>query len=136
MFFKLNKKLSKASLSADNSLKRIVGPTVHNVLSSNRLFILRLFSALLYYVIGVSYYCSEEKWDILDAIFFITVSVSTVGYGDLHPTTDNSRLFTAFFILFGLVFVLTAVDDFARHVAIKFQNNVIDQYFSLDSRAV
>jgi hypothetical protein len=32
-----------------------------------------------------------------------------VGYGDLHPTTDGSRLFTALYILSGVAIALSAL---------------------------
>jgi potassium channel subfamily K len=43
-----------------------------------------------------------EKWPIVDSIYFATVTFTTIGYGDLAPTSDASRLFTAFFALAGI----------------------------------
>jgi hypothetical protein len=37
-----------------------------------------------------------ENWPIVDSIYFATVTFTTIGYGDLAPTSDASRLFTAF----------------------------------------
>jgi len=80
-----------------------------------------------YYAIGCIYYCINERkpcefnqpadstctepWTVIDALYFMTVSMSTVGYGDLTVESGGSRLFTAFMILFGVavVFVQTAV---------------------------
>ena len=36
----------------------------------------------------------EEHWTVVDAIYFITVSVSTVGYGDFAPSTPGTMAFT------------------------------------------
>jgi voltage-gated potassium channel len=44
----------------------------------------------------VSYHLIEE-WSIVDSLYFTTMTVTTVGYGDLVPTTDASKLFTVFF---------------------------------------
>ncbi len=43
-----------------------------------------------------------EHWTWVESFYFTVVTVTTVGYGDLHPTTDVSRLFTALFILLGV----------------------------------
>lgn len=38
-----------------------------------------------------------------DGIWYAIVTVTTVGYGDVVPATENGRLFGAFLILFGVV---------------------------------
>ena len=51
--------------------------------------------------IGTIVYHRLENWTWIESFYFTVVTLATVGYGDLHPTSDISRLFTAFFILFG-----------------------------------
>jgi voltage-gated potassium channel len=46
----------------------------------------------------------------------IVCTVTTVGYGDYHPTDDRSRIFTIFFVLFGLVFIFSIINDFAQSI--------------------
>ncbi len=38
----------------------------------------------------------------MDALYFTTVTMSTVGYGDLSPSTTLSRAFTSVYILIGI----------------------------------
>lgn len=45
----------------------------------------------------------------LDPILLLFSSLTTVGYGDLHPTTEVSRLFTALFVLLGVAIVLVSL---------------------------
>lgn len=47
-------------------------------------------------------------WTIVDAIYFITVSVSTVGYGDFLPNEVSSKVFSVVYLLIGMpwMFVL------------------------------
>jgi hypothetical protein len=52
-----------------------------------------------------------EDWGLLDSIYFITVTVSTVGYGDFYPTNDASRMFTIFYIIVGVAFIFSIVTD-------------------------
>jgi len=60
-------------------------------------------------VIGTVSYHFLEKWSWISSLYFTVVTMATVGYGDLHPTSDVSRLFTAFFILFGVTVALASI---------------------------
>lgn len=61
---------------------------------------------LLLQVVAVIFYRIEEGWSWLDCFYFSVVTISTVGYGDLSPTTPLSKIFTMIYILMGIsVFV-------------------------------
>ncbi len=64
-----------------------------------------LLMALLVVVIGVVFYTNVEHWSLLNAIYFCVVTLGTVGYGDITPTTDAGKLFTVFYIIFGLAVI-------------------------------
>jgi voltage-gated potassium channel len=57
-----------------------------------------------------------EGWSWLDAAYFSTVTIATVGFGDLHPVTTIGKLFVMLYIFVGVgIFVaifafLTSVD--------------------------
>jgi len=66
-----------------------------------------LVLAILILVSGTVFYRSVEGWSWIDAFYFSATTVSTVGYGDLSPTTDFSKLFTVIYMFIGIgVFVL------------------------------
>jgi len=50
----------------------------------------------------------EERWTIIDALYFVIVTVSTVGYGDLYPQNLGSVVFTFFYMTIGVpaIFIL------------------------------
>jgi voltage-gated potassium channel len=55
---------------------------------------------------GTIFYWRTEGWTIVEALYFSVVTLTTVGYGDLHPTTAGTQIFTIIYILTGLgVFV-------------------------------
>jgi voltage-gated potassium channel Kch len=55
---------------------------------------------------GTIFYHREEGWSWLDALYFSVITLATVGYGDLSPTTPLSKIFTMAYILVGFsVFV-------------------------------
>ncbi|MDC0535036.1 ion channel [Francisellaceae bacterium] len=59
----------------------------------------------------------------IDALYFTIVTYSTVGYGDITPTSDIARLFTCTMILIGLSTFATAISVyFGPMLTEKFQN--------------
>lgn len=64
-------------------------------------------------MLGCFWYISVEGWDFVSTLYFITTTFSTVGYGDLVPKTDASRIFTTLFAAFGIVFVINSVNGAA-----------------------
>jgi hypothetical protein len=61
----------------------------------------------LFYLITTMVYCLslEKDWTVVQAVYFITVTLSTCGYGQLHPSSEASKIFTIFVIIFGVGFV-------------------------------
>jgi voltage-gated potassium channel len=56
--------------------------------------------------IGTAFYTAVEGWSVVDSLYFCVSTLSTVGFGDLTPTKDESKLFTIVFLLIGVgVFV-------------------------------
>jgi voltage-gated potassium channel Kch len=61
---------------------------------------------------GTLFYWRFEDWTFIEALYFCIVTLTTVGYGDLSPTTTETRIFTIVYILTGfgvLVALLTSV---------------------------
>ena len=52
--------------------------------------------------VSVYFYHAVEKWDWLDSIYFVVVTMATVGYGDFTPTQPISKIYTIFLILIGI----------------------------------
>ena len=64
---------------------------------------LQLFLALLAMitVIGTAGFMALEDLSLPEALYFNLVTMSTVGYGDIHPTSNPSRLFAILLIVLG-----------------------------------
>ena len=105
--------------SCKECLIRYLGPTATNFLVRKRFVLYRLFLCVAYYAIGVEFYHFWEGWSRSDCIYFITVSTTTVGYGDLHPTDDDSRLFTTFYVMFGIIVVLDSANQVIQYFIVK-----------------
>lgn len=63
----------------------------------------------IYTIWSTQFYGNVEGWDVLDCIYFSVVTMSTVGYGDMSPTTPTSEYVTVAFIFFGIIVVFSEV---------------------------
>lgn len=57
---------------------------------------------VLFYCLGVAGNVFLENLSLLDAAYFTLVTVTTVGYGDIHPTTPLGKLLAMSLILSGV----------------------------------
>jgi voltage-gated potassium channel len=60
----------------------------------------------------------------IDALYFTIATISTVGYGDIYPTTLPGKIFTIFLIIFGIGTFLTIVSSIAQVLINQQQNKV------------
>ena len=68
--------------------------------SKLRIQILTAASVLLGLIIGGTIaYHYMEGWTWSTSFYFVVSTLTTVGFGDVVPSSDASRLFTAFFML-------------------------------------
>ena len=86
-------------------------PTVMAHPRARRLF-LPLSLVLLLIAFGTAGYVVLEGWPLADALFMTIITLSTVGYGEVHPLDGSGRAFTSLLILGGvgtLAYGLTTV---------------------------
>jgi voltage-gated potassium channel len=63
---------------------------------------------------GTGFYAWAEEWSVLDAFYFSAITLTTVGYGDLTPSTAAGKLFTVFYIFAGIGIILAFVNAVAK----------------------
>jgi hypothetical protein len=84
----------------------------------------RLLTLFLLAIVGggTVFYHHHEGWTWIDSIYFTVVALTTVGFGDLAPTTQLSRAVTVGFLFFGVSLLggfisLIVRDSRRRHLA-------------------
>jgi hypothetical protein len=60
-----------------------------------------------------------EDWSRVDSFYFCTVAVTTVGFGDLPPSTAATKLFTVLYIFSGLTIISVWLNARFKHHAAK-----------------
>jgi voltage-gated potassium channel len=77
------------------------------------------FRSLVFLVVitllgGTIFYSTVEGWSVVDAFYFSVTPLTTVGLGDLTPTTTISKLFTVVYIFAELSIILGFLDTVAK----------------------
>ncbi|MBK8229295.1 MAG: potassium channel family protein [Candidatus Eisenbacteria bacterium] len=53
-------------------------------------------------VVGTAGYHLIEQWSFVDSFYMSVITLTTVGFGEIHPLSSAGRLFTIVFILLGV----------------------------------
>ncbi|MBT3940558.1 two pore domain potassium channel family protein [Candidatus Woesearchaeota archaeon] len=72
----------------------------------NDKIITAFFLLFLLLLTGTFAYHNLEGWNYVDSVYFTAMTITTVGYGDLVPSTDISKLFTVAFSFAGISIAL------------------------------
>lgn len=71
-----------------------MGETRHLYYASVGIFLILVFGTVGYRLI--------EEWSFLDCLYMTVITLTTVGFGEIHPLTPHGRIFTLVLILFGM----------------------------------
>jgi voltage-gated potassium channel len=66
-----------------------------------------------------------DHYPVFDAFYMTLITISTVGYGEVHPLSHAGRIFNSFLIFFGVTIMLLAVGGMTQAI-IELELN---QYF-------
>jgi len=61
--------------------------------------------------IGTLFYHYQESWSYVDSLYFSVTTLTTIGYGELYPTHDTSKIFTIIYVLIGVPMALFILVD-------------------------
>jgi len=75
---------------------------------------LLIVAVLSVLVAGALVFSFLEGWHIIDAFYFVTATATTVGYGDLVPTTNLTKVITIIYALLIVPFILYAFSAVAK----------------------
>ena len=67
--------------------------------------------------VGTGGYMLIDGWDLFDSFYMVIITISTVGYTEVHPQSTAGRLFTSGLILVGVGTLLYGFGVFAETLA-------------------
>lgn len=85
----------------------------------HRQFLLTLLAAVILITGGAAIYHHLLHISWVDAFYFCTVTLATVGYGDITPHTDASKIFTIFYILAGIGVIATFASLLVKNASLR-----------------
>jgi voltage-gated potassium channel len=71
--------------------------------------------------IGTIVYRYLEDWGWVDSFYFSVITLTTVGYGDLAPSSSSSKLFTVFYIVTGISLLGAAMNEVVKRRGRRFE---------------
>jgi len=77
-------------------------------------FILDLFVFLLIIIGGCVGFMVIEGWDALEALYMTVITLTTVGFQEVHPLSQAGRIFIIFLIVSGVGFILYFLGSITR----------------------
>lgn len=72
---------------------------------------------------GTLFYHYVENLNYVDAFYFSTITLTTVGYGDITPETTLGKLFTSFYVLTGIAILGSFANLLLKRQMIKRNRN-------------
>ena len=71
-------------------------------MDSSRRIVISIISVMLVIIGGTSGYMILEGWNALDALYMAVITLSTVGYGEVHSVSQAGRIFSIILIVAGV----------------------------------
>ncbi len=71
--------------------------------------------AIFFLLVGTVGYSVIEGYSFIDALYMTVITITTVGFGEVHPLSEMGRTFTIFFILSGvgcLAYAFSLITEF------------------------
>ena len=81
------------------------------MITQKRLILIVVALAFVF-MCGTAGYMLIEKWRLLDAAYMTLITLTTIGFGEVRPLSDNGRIFTMFLIVTGVGILLYGISTF------------------------
>ncbi|XP_020520532.1 two-pore potassium channel 3 isoform X2 [Amborella trichopoda] len=88
------------------------------------LLFLYLSLGVLIYAFNRDHFSGNETHPVIDALYFCIVTMCTIGYGDITPQTDLTKLFACLFVLVGFGFIDILLSGMVSYV-LDLQENLL-----------
>ena len=81
----------------------------------HRLLLIAILSLLFLVIAGSAFFVYAEGWSIVDSIYFTAMTITTIGYGDIVPTHDVSKLVATVYSIVSIPIAIFALGILAEN---------------------
>ena len=81
----------------------------------------------IWMAMGTVIFHSLEKWSWVQSFYFSVATITTVGYGDLYPTTDLSRLVVSLYIISGVSIAIVSLSLIGSSFLAQRENDLLNR---------
>ena len=82
---------------------------------------LALIMLMLYLLLGAVLFWIWEEWTLFEAFYFVFISMSTIGFGDLIPDHPKIMISTFIYLIFGLALTSMCINVIQEKLSSTFQ---------------
>lgn len=75
-----------------------------------------IFLIVTLFAFGTVGYMIIEGWSLIDALYMVVITMTTVGFGEVNPLSSNGRLFTIGLMLFGIGVLAYGISTFVEYI--------------------
>ncbi len=124
-------KKSELYLTKKNPGREEIKKVIVELSETRKKLYFAVFLVVLVFAVGALTYHAVEGWDWLTSVYFMSATMTTVGYGDVTPRTELGRMLTIVFIWVGIsigFYLIYTISEFREKEVderlIKFMNKV------------
>lgn len=77
--------------------------------------------SLLLLIGGASFFHYTERFSWVNAFYFCTMTLTTVGYGDIVPKTNTGKIFDMGYVIVGIGIIATFANLLVKNAVIRRQ---------------
>lgn len=103
----------------------LMPPGTRSLPQNQRRILVAVAAVAIALALGTTGFYLIEGWSLRDSLYVAAQTVTTVGYGDLSPTTENGRMFSTVFMLVAVGVVLYALTTTVQTIV---QSELIEQF--------
>lgn len=75
-----------------------------------------VLASTILFIVGTVGYMVIEGWNWIDSLYMVAITMTTVGFGEVEPLSQNGRLFTIGLMLFGISVVAYSFSTFFEYI--------------------
>lgn len=114
-----------ATPSTDSANSTSVTKLMRGFLFKHESSVFYFLMIVAWYLIGYAYYSQTENWNFSQCMFYSTSTITTVGFSLYVPTKQDTRVFTIFYILVGMVLEYIVIIYLMTSIFRAYENKLI-----------